>query len=86
MEYFFVYLAFALATAFSASYELFWPLVKKAQAAGVENEITQSPVLSTTVFFIIQTIFAPLVILIIFIPPFYLAMSNGLEKEIMRGN
>lgn len=86
MNVFYVYFIFAFATALTAVYEIFWPLVRKARKENVRNEITANPVLSCFIFGVIQVILAPAMILVIFIPGLFEPMKNGLETEIMREN
>ena len=86
MNYAVLYAIFALATALSATYEMFLPILREATRAGVVNEITQNPKLSISVFFLVHLIIAPVAIAIIMIPPLYAAAYTGMHKEFMREN
>lgn len=82
LELLFAYLAAALATGIVSWRYIFWPLVKEARSIGIDNDITRSPYLSSVVFIIINTIFAPIVTVIIFIPSFFEAAKLGMLKSI----
>jgi len=86
MNYYLVYIIFAAATASSALYEIYWPLLKEARALGIVNELTASPKLSSFVFWCIQFIFAPVVIVVVFIPGLSAAATTGLRKVIESEN
>jgi hypothetical protein len=76
------YASFCLATALVAWWYMFWPAVKQARSFGVRNDITRSPWLSSVVYIILTSVFAPLVIFVIFIPDWYAAAVEGLTKAI----
>lgn len=82
LELLFMYLACALATGFVSWRYLFWPIVKEARAIGINNDITRSPYLSSVVFIIINTVFAPIVTLIVFVPSFFESAKLGMIKSI----
>lgn len=86
MSFILGYAIFALSVAISSVYELFWPLIKVAKAEGVHNEFTMYPMLSTFVFFLIQVIIAPVTLLLVFVPPIFTSVREGLRREIMREN
>jgi len=86
MTFVYFYIIFAIATGISATYELYWPLVKQAKYEGVKNEFTRSPYLCFVVFTCICTLLAPAVILVIFVPKLYQSAYIGLQTEIMREN
>lgn len=86
MNYYLIYIIFAAATASSALYEIYWPLLKGARALGIVNELTASPKLSCFVFWCIQFIIAPVVIVVIFIPSLSDAAIAGLRKVIESEN
>lgn len=86
MSYLYVYFIFALTTGLSATYELFWPIVKQAKKEGVVNEFTKSPYLCFSVFTILQTLIAPIIAIIVFVPPLYEAAYAGIHREVMREN
>lgn len=82
LELFFAYLAAALATGIVSWRYIFWPLVKEAIAMEIKNDITRSPYLSSVVFIIINTIFAPIVTVVIFVPSFFEAAKLGILKSL----
>lgn len=86
MDYYLVYIIFAAATASSALYEIYWPLLKEARALGIANELTTSPKLSCFVFWCIQFIIAPVVVVVVFIPSLSAAATTGLRKVIESEN
>jgi len=82
LELLFAYLAAALATGIVSWRYIFWPLVREARALGINNDITRSPYLSSFVFVIINTFFAPIVTVIIFVPSFFEAAKLGMIKSL----
>ena len=82
MSYLVLYLIFAVATALSSIYEIFWPLVSKAKSLGIKNDFTASPYLSTFVVLLINMLFAPLVFLILVLPGATNSAFNGLSKVV----
>lgn len=86
MDYFLVYIIFAATTASSALYEIFWPLIQEARASGIVNELTESPKLSCFVFWCIQFIFAPAVVVVVFVPSLSAAAAAGLRKVVESEN
>ena len=77
MSYLVFYTIFAIATSLSSIYEIFWPAISGARQLGIKNDLTDSIYLSTFIVFLINTLFAPLVFLILVIP--------GASTEAMRG-
>ena len=86
MNYYLIYIIFAAATASSALYEIYWPLLKEARARGIVNDLTASPKLSCFVFWCIQFIIAPAVIVVVFVPSLSDAATAGLRKVIESEN
>ena len=86
MNYYLIYTIFAAATASSALYEIYWPLLKEARALGIVNELTTSPKLGCFVFWCVHFIIAPVVIVVIFIPSLSAAFATGLRKVIESEN
>jgi hypothetical protein len=76
------YLSFCLATSLVAWGYLFWPTVRQARSLGVRNDITRSPYLSSIVYIILCTLFAPILIFIIFIPDWFASAREGITKSI----
>lgn len=76
------YILFCLTTSIFSVLELYWPAVIRAKAANIKNEITESPVLSTFIFFIINCLFAPIILPVVIIPGLYERAAVGLDKAI----
>lgn len=68
MEYLIVYLVLALATGFTAWYFIWAPCITEAKLLGIKNEMTLSPTLSGFVYFIVATLTAPIVALVLILP------------------
>ena len=85
MTYLTIYAIFCLATAISALYEIFWPLLKSAMDKRIENDFTQSPYLSLFVFFGIMLLTAPFMFIILVVPGWhqncYKGMSSVFHEE-----
>ena len=81
IELLYAYLAFAIATGLVSWLYLFKPCLKEAQLLGIENEITLSPKLTSTVWIILNILLAPVVFLIVLVPPFYQAALMGVRKS-----
>jgi hypothetical protein len=82
LEFIAVYFAAAIATGIVSWWYIFWPLTKEAIQLGIKNDITRAPYLSSFVFIVINTIFAPIVTVIIFVPSFFEAAKTGILKSI----
>lgn len=76
------YFAIAIATSIVSWLFMFWPLVREAISAGVINDITKSPYLSSLVFITINIIFAPIVVLVVFIPSMFESARAGMRRAI----
>jgi uncharacterized membrane protein YdjX (TVP38/TMEM64 family) len=76
------YLIFALTTSLFALIDIFYPTLKRAQAEGVDNTLTQNPKLSYFVYVCITTIIAPLVFLPLIIPSLNQRFREGIEKTV----
>jgi len=75
------YLAFALATGILSWLYLFRPCLQEALALGIRNEITTSPKLTSIVWIIMNTVIAPLVLVVILVPSFCEAALVGVRKS-----
>jgi hypothetical protein len=60
------YLIFALATGISCTLLFFWPALRLAKQAGVDNELTRAPITSTLVYAIISIAIAPVLVVPLF--------------------
>jgi hypothetical protein len=77
-----LYLIFCLATSLTLIYELFWPIIAHARKDGIDNDFTRSPLLSLFIFFIVNTVLAPLVIWILVFPPLFAGAFLGITKAV----
>jgi len=53
-----------------------------AKQQGIVNPFTEQPLLSSLVFFIINALFAPVIIFVLFIPRMFEQASLGINKAI----
>ena len=58
-----LYILFALTTSITCCLLFFWPLISEARDAGINNEFTQYPIMSSAIFIVISCIMAPFLIL-----------------------
>lgn len=86
MELIGYYLLFAFSISISATIFWFWPLIKQAQATGVENSFTQYPKISTVVYILISALVAPLLLPPMFSETMADKFSSGLSREILRAD
>lgn len=84
MELIGYYLLFAFSISISACVFWFWPLVKQAQAAGIENTFTEYPKISTVIYILVSTLVAPLLIPPMFSETMADRFRTGLSREILR--
>jgi hypothetical protein len=77
-----VYFSIALATSIVSWWFMFRPLVREAIQAGVINDITRSPKLSSVVFILLNTLMAPIILPIVFIPSMFESARAGMRRAI----
>jgi hypothetical protein len=77
-----LYLIFCLATSLTLIYELFWPIIALARRDGIDNDFTKSPLLSLFIFFVVNTVFAPLVIWLLIFPSLFASAFLGITKAV----
>jgi hypothetical protein len=77
-----LYIIFCLATSLTLIYELFWPIIAHARQDGIDNDFTRSPLLSLFIFFIVNTVLAPLVIWLLVFPPLFSSAFLGITKAV----
>lgn len=77
------YFIFALATGLTASYELFWPVIKEINIKHSETKIGEHPYLSVFVATIIGTMLAPIVLPICIVPSAGHAFRNVFKRELI---
>lgn len=80
MEFLLVYVIFAVATSISFLYESVWPALKSAKQKKINNNFTESPKLTMTVFFLLNVLFAPFIIFTIIIPSISERFFEGIVK------
>ena len=76
------YLLFCITTSITSLMYLFWPAVQLARKDGIKNEVTQYPILSTFIFFVINSIIAPFLFFVIIVPSLNEQATKGLNKAI----
>jgi hypothetical protein len=77
-----LYLIFCLATSLTLIYELFWPIIAHARKDNIDNDFTRSPLLSLFIFFVVNTVLAPLVFWILVFPPLFAGAFLGITKAV----
>lgn len=86
MELIGYYLLFAFSTSITACYIWFWPIIQKAKAKGVNNTITQSPILGVIVYIIVTAIIAPAIVLPLLFTKMGENFARGLERALMESD
>jgi hypothetical protein len=56
--------------------------MRGAKQQGIVNPFTEQPLLSSLVFFIINALFAPVIIFVLFVPKMFEQASLGINKAI----
>lgn len=84
MEIIGYYLLFAFSISISACYLWFWPLVREARSAGVDNSFTQYPKISILVYILVSAVVAPLLVLPMFSEEMAQRFVKGLRQEISK--
>jgi len=82
METVTLYLIFCITTSICCLYEIIWPAMRGAKQEGIVNPFTEQPLLSSIVFFIINALFAPIIIFVLFVPKMFEQASLGINKAI----
>jgi hypothetical protein len=77
------YALFALTTGIMALVTVFNPLLRKAQAAGIENPFTDNPLLTQVVYLVLSVISAPVLFLPLVVPSMNARFTATLEKEVL---
>ncbi len=78
------YLIFAVTTALVSWYRGFRPILNEAIEDGVDNELTNNPIMANLVFIGIETILAPYIFYTIFDKSAFDATEQGLRRIIMK--
>lgn len=78
-----LYLAFAISTAIIALVFAFNPILRKAQALGIENPFTDNPLLTRVVYLIISALIAPVLVLPLLVPSMNTRFIAALEKSLL---
>lgn len=76
------YLAFALATAFTALFGVFIPVMNEARKKGLSNTLIDSPILASIIFLGVTTVLAPFVVSSLIIPYHAELFRTGLQKAV----
>lgn len=76
------YILFCITTSITAILDLFWPAIQLARKDKIKNEVTEYPIFSAAIFFIINIIIAPLLFFVIIVPSLNEQATRGLSKAI----
>lgn len=76
------YLIFAIATALTAWWGFFRPLIKEAKSNGVKNTFVDAPILSGTVFILVSILLAPFLVSALIFPIHGEYFRSGLKRVI----
>lgn len=76
------YLVFALATALTALFGIFVPVLKEAKGKGVSNLLVDSPILASLIFFGVTLILAPFVVSSLIFPHHAELFRAGLQRTV----
>lgn len=71
IEVLILYCIFAVSTAATLTYYIFWQLLRAAKSAGVRNDLIRSPIISCVTYMLISTLMAPIGVLVILFPSVY---------------
>ena len=86
MELIKYYIIFAFSISISSCYLWFWPLIKEAKNKSIVNGFTKHPVLSSTIYIIISSVVAPMLVLPMFNEDMAEGFKSGLRKEISKAD
>lgn len=78
-----IYIIFALTTAFSALYELFWPVMKEVRTVEPETMVARNWKVATFSLFVGALILAPLMIPSVLVPSFSDKFRNKLYHNLI---
>ena len=78
MEVLFFYSIFALATGFSALYEVFWPVIKQVRTSNPDTMVARNWKMTTFSLVVGAVLIAPLMIWSILVPSFSTKFRNSL--------
>lgn len=76
------YAIFALTTSLTLIYTLFWPVIRQAKLDGIDNAFTNAPLTSLVIFFIVNTVLAPVMIWLILVPSLYTNAEAGITRAV----
>ena len=80
------YLLFAFSISISSCYLWFWPLIKEAKDKSIVNGFTKHPVLSATIYILVSTVIAPMLVFPMFNDNMAEGFKSGLRKEICKAD
>lgn len=84
MEFFYIYLLFALTTALSSLYEFFLPIIKSVRHTHPEAMISRNWKSALFALVLGAAILAPIMTLITFVPKMNTKFRNTLEQELVK--
>ena len=76
------YAVLAIATALTALFGVFIPVLQEARAKGISNTLTDSPVIGCVIFFCVTLVLAPFVVSSLIFPHHAELFRAGLQRTI----
>ena len=84
MDWLITYLVFAVTTSICSWLFLYWPVYVDVCKLGVENSFTNSPLISSITFIVLNTIAAPVVFTVLFSNERSEDFKRGIFKEMVK--
>lgn len=81
-----LYVIFAVATALTAWWGFFKPLLAEARDAGVKNALVESPVIAHCIFILVSFVLAPFIISALIFPMHGEYFRIGLQRVIQESD
>jgi hypothetical protein len=76
------YFIFAAATSITSCYFFFWQVLQSAIKKGVNNQLTNTPVLSSALYIALGLVIAPVTFVILIVPSFSENYTRGMYSVI----
>ena len=84
MEWLWYYLIFCSSISLTSCLLWYFPVVREARVAGIENNFTQQPILSTCIYFMVTAVLAPFLVPPLFSKNYEERFLVGLRREILK--
>ena len=81
MEIVVYYIIFALATALTTLVRYYIPVLRQCRLQGVRNAITENPLLGITVFVMVTSVLAPVLVTTLLVPSHGYQFVEGLYRS-----